>query len=389
MRKSYLLTGTLAAILAFVFFSPTSSPGEGKANSAHRVSGEQAGRSAAKKITPDQFFTPRKLEPGQRPPQFVVLSFDGVGWHEKWQYWANIAKQVPLRFTGFLTGLYLLDAQHKTVYNAPGHGPGKSSLGAWNSPAEVTQEVRDLNAAWQHGDEIGTHYNGHFCSDNRPGANDWSTADWNSELDQFFTFVRDFHQLDQLPNAPKLQVPADSIHSERTPCLEGNPAQLFPALRDHGFTADSSVTRRGLSWPLKQDGIWQMGMATFPVHGTSHFVTTMDYNLWYAQENVSGDVAPEQSKKDSQQVLNTYLDMYHAAYQGNRAPLILGNHFESWNNNAYTSALGNFALKICGQPDTYCVPFRDVVRWMDVQDPATIAKLQALPPELHAPAGND
>jgi len=387
VRKSYLITGTVAAILAFALFAPGQGSGNERTSKSAGTSRQQGDKSApaAKKITPERFFTPTKLKPGQKPPQFIVVSFDGVGWHEKWQYWANIAKQVPLRFTGFLTGLYLLDEQHKMTYNAPEHGRGKTSLGSWNSSADVVQEIRDLNAAWQRGDEIGTHFNGHFCSDNPPGGNDWSTADWNSELDQFFSFLSGYAKIDDLPNAPKLQVPARSIRAERTPCLEGKPAQLFPALRGHGFDVDSSVTRRGLSWPVKQDGIWQMGMSTFPLHGTNHFVTTMDYNMWYTQENVSTSVPPAQSKRDGDQVLNTYLDMYHAAYQGNRAPLILGNHFESWNNNAYTTALGKFALQVCGQPDTYCVPFRDVVSWMSVQSPATIARLQSQTPELNAP----
>jgi hypothetical protein len=385
VRKSYLLTGTVAAILAFALFAPSRGQSHEPNASASRPRTTSPHRATAAPKKPTQFFTPTKLKPGQRPPQFIVISFDGVGWHQKWQYWANIGKQVPLRFTGFLTGLYLLDAQHKMSYNAPEHGLGKSSLGAWNSAPDVVQEIKDLNAAWAHGDEIGTHYNGHFCSDNPPGGNNWTTADWNSELDQFYSFFRHYASIDHLPNAPRLQVPVSTVKAERTPCLEGNPTQLFPALRAHGIDIDSSVIRRGLYWPAKQDGIWQMGMSTFPLHGTNHFVTTMDYNMWYTQENVSTTVAPAQSKQDSDQVLNTYLDMYHAAYQGNRAPLILGNHFESWNNNAYTTALSNFALKACGQPDTYCVPFRDVVRWMNVQDPATIARLQGMQPELAAP----
>lgn len=391
MRKNYLLIGGLAVILAFALFSHANEPdtGSGSATSQPRSVGGPAGQARpapdAGAITPATFYTPKKLKPGERPPQFIVISFDGAGWHEKWNYWNSIARRVPLRFTGFLTGLYLLDEQHKGAYQGPGHSAGRTSLGSWNSAADVEQEVKDLNYAWRHGNEIGTHFNGHFCSDNRPGANDWTTDDWNNELDQFFRFVRDYRTIDALPQAQKLQFPADSITAERTPCLEGVPDQLYPALRRHGFSVDSSVTRRGLSWPTKNaDGIWQMGMATFPLHGTDHFVTTMDYNFWYTQAGAQTESANE-ARQSSEQVENTYLDMYHAAYQGNRAPLILGNHFNSWNHNAYTDAVANFALKACGRPDTYCVPFRDVVRWMDVQDPATLAHLQGLAPELAAP----
>ena len=43
-------------------------------------------------------FVPKKLQPGEKPPQFIVVSFDGVGWHEKWQHWFDVgtAGAVPL-----------------------------------------------------------------------------------------------------------------------------------------------------------------------------------------------------------------------------------------------------------------------------------------------------
>lgn len=335
---------------------------------------------------PAAYFTPKKLAPGQKPPQFIVLSFDGAGWHEKWQYWHSIADRVPLRFTGFLTGLYLLDEQHKDAYQGPGHAAGHSSLGSWNTAAEVAQEVRDLNDAYRRGDEIGTHFMGHFCSDNPPGANDWSTADWNSELDQFFRVYRTYRQIDGL-DMPKLNVPVSSIKGERTPCLEGHTDQLFPALRKHDFRYDSSPDRAGIAWPTKSaEGIYQMGMADFPLAGTDHKVITMDYNFWYTQEGASSDVSPQKSQQDADQVTQTYMNMYDATFNGNRAPIILGNHFESWNNNAYTKALAKFALNVCGRPDTHCVPFIDVVRWMDKQDPAVLQHLQSLPPETGLPA---
>jgi hypothetical protein len=122
-------------------------------------------------------------------------------------------------------------------------------------------------------------------------------------------------------------------------------------------------------------------MADFPLAGTDHKVITMDYNFWFAQEQASANVPKAKSAQDTAQITQTYLDMYGATYNGNRAPLILGNHFEEWNNNAYTQALANFALKACGKPNTYCVPFIDVVRWMEAQDPHRLAQLQAEAPE--------
>jgi len=347
-------------------------------------------------------FVPKKLTAGQKPPQFIVVSFDGVGWNEKWQYWFDIAKKVPFRFTGFLSGTYMLSAQTRTQYTGPGHKPGASDIN-WNNPEDLPVEINDLNRAVDSGIEIGTHFNGHFCGPG--GGSTWSQADWNTELDQFFALIKNYKTNNPGAALPDLKVTKDDIKGERTPCLEGKEEALFPALVKHGMTYDSSFTKRGISWPKKsqQNNIWQIGMAEFPMHGTitgntelppekrvQHMQITMDYNFYYSQEQAGtkGMPSPDQSKIDSQQVVDTYNDMYDATFNGNRAPLILGNHFNQWNNNAYSDAIGKFVLETCGKPDTQCVPFRDLIAWMQVQDPARLAQLQAQKPEMGKTAGN-
>lgn len=329
-------------------------------------------------------FVPKKLQPGEKPPQFIVVSFDGVGWHEKWQHWFDVGKQVPFHFTGFLSGTYMLSDQTKMAYQGPGHSPGNSSI-SWNSPADLPVEIQDLNQAIDEGNEIGTHFNGHFCSGAEPSVGVWTTDDWNNELDQFYSMVKNVKA-----NNPGVQMdnlafdPTQEVRGERTPCLEGKAEELFPALASHGITYDSSFTRHGIAWPTQsqQYKIWQFGMAEFPIHGTNHFQITMDYNFYYTQRNASSkDVTQEQSDADSAQVLATYNDMYNATFNGNRAPLVLGNHFNAWNNGAYEKALTDFVLAKCGQPETQCVPFSDVLAWMAVQDPDRLAQLQAQNPE--------
>ncbi len=361
---------------------PTTSPGNGP---------------GAGPTQPDGF-VPRKLKAGEKPPQFVVVSFDGVGWHEKWQYWFGIMQKVPFHFTGFLSGTYMLSDQTKDKYHGPGHGVGKSSI-SWNTPTDLPVEIADLNKSLAAGNEVGTHFNGHFCSDNPPGGFDWNTADWNNELDQFFSLVKNVDANNNITD--KLNLDPNEVKGERTPCLEGHAEDLFPALTAHHMTYDSSFTKHGISWPVqsKTNKIWQIGMAEFPIHGTlpagspvdanqrtNHFQITMDYNFYYSQRGASSNgVSQADSAADSAQVLATYKDMYAASLNGNRAPLILGNHFNEWNNNAYSDAIGNFVLQTCGKPDTYCVPFRDLIAWMQVQDPARLAQLQAESPEVSAP----
>jgi len=330
-------------------------------------------------------FVPKKLQPGEKPPQFIIVSFDGVGWHEKWQHWFDVGKQVPFHFTGFLSGTYMLSDETKMAYQGPGHSRGKSSI-SWNSAADLPIEIQDLNRAYAEGNEIGTHFNGHFCAGAEPSGNQWTTADWNNELDQFYSMIANVKA-----NNPGVQMPdlafdaKQEVRGERTPCLEGKAEELFPALVDHGITYDSSFTKTGISWPKQsqQYKIWQFGMATFPINGTGKQQITMDYNFYYTQRQASSDgVTQAQSAADSEQVYQTYNDMFNATWNGNRAPLVLGNHFNAWNNNAYENALTKFVLNKCGQEGVECVPFRDVLAWMSVQDPDRLAQLQAQAPEV-------
>jgi hypothetical protein len=323
-------------------------------------------------------FVPRRLAPGERPPQFVVVSFDGVGWHQEWQHWMSVASQVPFRFTGFLSGTYLLSDASRDAYHPPYYPAGTSEIG-WGTPSDVPVEIDDLNRALSSGMEIGTHFNGHFCaSAGLPSGGDtWTTREWDVELDQFFHLVGDYRSDNDLPPSVDLALTPPDVIGDRTPCLEGSASALYPALAAHGFRYDASFTRPELTWPTRDPGtgIWQLGMTTFPLHGTDHPVVTMDYNYYFTQRGaVEGTLA--EASADQRQVLATYQDLYQASFAGNRAPVILGNHFNDWNHGAYRGALTSFVLETCGRAHTLCVPFRDLVAWLDVQTPATLARLQ-------------
>jgi hypothetical protein len=372
MMRNAALPVALVAVLAFTLLSRTRVLEPGGA-------AEGPGRPAAAPVDPDSFFTPTRLAAGARPPQFVIVSFDGAGSHEKWQYWRSVGDAAGARFTGFLSGVYLVDAAHRNAYRGPGHRAGRSALGYWFDAGQVRHLVDDLNIAWSRGYEIGTHFNGHFCASDRPGADDWSTSDWNDELDQFFGFYERYRSIDHLPDAPALVAPRESVRGARTPCLEGRPAKLLPALRQHGFSYDSSQVATGIGWPPKTPaGLWEFPLAYVPLAGTGSGVVSMDYNFWVKQ--TGNPPSTRDPIADSDQVLRTYRAMYRAAYDGNRAPLVLGNHFNDWNGGAYREALTAFVKETCRRQDTHCLPYRDVVRWMEAQDPAVLARLQALPP---------
>src|SRR6478752_297470 len=62
-----------------------------------------------------------KLAPGEKAPQFVIFSFDGAGSHQRWNEFMDVAAESNSRFTGFLSGIYLLGdtAKDAGAYTGP------------------------------------------------------------------------------------------------------------------------------------------------------------------------------------------------------------------------------------------------------------------------------
>jgi hypothetical protein len=311
-----------------------------------------------------------RLAPGQRPPQFVLFSFDGVGSHEHWRRILPIAASVHAHFTGFLSGIYLLTDDQRRQYTGPGHPRGAASIGFGGSPGQVATRIGDLNAAIAAGHEIGTHYNGHFCHGAEPSIGRWSTAMWNAELDQFFGFVRG-------ADAAGLHLDPATITGGRTPCLEGRWDQAVPAMRAHGFTYDSSRPASGVMWPAVREGVWEFWMPTVVVPAVHHATIMMDYNMWFALDHARDQ--PGRAAEFTKDALDTYRAAYQAAWRGNRAPLVVANHFNDWAGGAFASATEQFMAQVCGQPETVCATYSEVIDWMNLQDPNVLNVYRAMP----------
>jgi len=325
---------------------------------------------------PNVEFAP--LQAGAQPPQFILFSFDGAGSHEKWQRFLAAADEVGAQFTGFLSGVYLLTDDARQAYVGPGHDRGDSSIGFGGSPEELRLLIDDMNTAYDRGHEIGTHFNGHFCDGNDPSGNDWTTAQWSTELDQFLRFVTDYRELNRLPDLPRLRVPPAAIQGGRTPCLEGDPGVVFPAMAGHGLRYDSSRPVTGLIWPQRVQGLWEFGMPVVPVQATGGKNIAMDYNFWFKFNGARDE--PARAAEFTEAVLATYRDMYENALNGNRAPLVIGNHFNDWSGNAFNPAVEQFMLEVCDRPETVCTTYQNVIAWMQAQDPAVLTELMARPP---------
>jgi len=313
----------------------------------------------------------RKLRPGEKPPQFVLFSFDGAGSHEHWQRILPLADKVDAHVTGFLSGIYLLPDSRRGAYTGPGHEPGHAAISFGGSEQEIDTRIADLNEAYERGHEIGTHYNGHFCAGSEPGGAQWTTAQWNSELDQFFDFVRD-------GVTHGLLLPENSIKGGRTPCQESRFAALAPALAEHGMTYDSSDTSAGIAWPQLRNGIWEfwVPVVRVPALGGKKVVMA-DYNLWYALNGARED--PSRDKEFTAATLDTYRAAYQAALNTNRAPLTVGTHFNDWSGGAFSDATEQFMREVCVREHTVCATYSQVIRWMKLQDPKVLDTFRRMP----------
>ncbi|WP_432107479.1 hypothetical protein [Streptomyces sp. AA1529] len=319
--------------------------------------------------------TPHKLKPGKKPPQFVVFSWDGAGEDDKglFSHFRELGKEYGAAQTYFLSGIYTLPEDEAKRYSPPGHAPGAADIGYLNDK-HVRATLRQVRKAWLDGSEIGTHFNGHFCGPQGVGA--WSVEQWKSEIEQARWFVQNWKTTTGWKKAPAL--PFDykrELVGGRTPCLEGQD-NLLKAAAQMGFRYDSSGNGTQV-WPDKRQGLWDLPLQQVPVPGRAFETLSMDYNF-LANQSGSVDGAVEKRPHWKRQMRDGLLQGFRRAYTGNRAPMIIGNHFEDWNGGIYMDAVEDVMKTVCRKDGVRCVSFRQLTDWLDAQDPGMLAKLRTL-----------
>ncbi|QEU92831.1 hypothetical protein CP970_19665 [Streptomyces kanamyceticus] len=319
-----------------------------------------------------------RLKPGQKPPQFVVFSWDGAGEDSQklFSHFRKVAQRNNATMTYFLSGVYMLPEAKRKLYKPPQHLAGSSDIG-FNDRKGIKDTVDQLRGAWLEGNEVGTHFNGHFCGAGR-GVGEWSVEDWKSEINQAKSFVKAWKTNTGMKKAQPLPFDYDKeLVGARTPCLEGQ-KNFMRAARELGFRYDTSGVNNQL-WPKKKEGLWDLSMQLVPVPGRQFETLTMDYNFMVNQSGSTSHGDPAKHEYWGDQMRDGLLQGFDRAYQGNRAPLIIGNHFESWNGGTYMRAVEETIKSVCTKPEVRCVSFRQLSDWLDAQDPKTLAKLTKLP----------
>ncbi|MFJ4407093.1 hypothetical protein [Streptomyces sp. NPDC088910] len=325
---------------------------------------------------------PEKLKPGEKPPQFVVFSWDGALENDDHLFsrFRELAKENNANMTFFLSGIYLVPDAKRSLYHPPRHAAGTSAID-FPTDAHIKETLEQLRLAWQDGDEIGTHFNGHFCAPDAGGGGTWSTADWRKEIAQAYSFVEHWKTNTGFTDLPPL--PFDygrELVGGRAPCLEGQ-KNLLPAAKALGWRYDASSPGDFQLWPAKSGGVWNFPLELMPYPGKDFQVLSMDFNFLYNQsggEQTQGD--PAKFPAWERETRQGYLNGFERVYNGNRAPLFIGNHFETWNGGIYMQAVEDVVKDVCHRDGVRCVSFKELSDWLDVQDPAVLAELRGLDP---------
>ena len=315
----------------------------------------------------------------ERPPQFVLFSFDGGRQDARWKTFLDAAADSDAKFTVFQSAINLIETANRENYTAPGNEPGYVGTEFGGDEAEVAQRIENINTAHAAGHEIGTHYAGHLCAPTRYGADHWSTAEWKQEYGSFTDILSDPGAYNPGSSLPALEVTPDDVKGGRLPCLDGEWDQLVPMWKDNGLEYDTSraAATSGVAWPYQEDGIWEfeMPMTWSPVlaekGAASPFVMAMDYNFWISGNG--GKDIPEDVARLTDFQYRTYRYMYDSAFAGNRAPLVFGNHFNDWGLNAFNPAVEKVMREVCVEEDTYCVTYQQMIAWLELQDPEVLA----------------
>lgn len=337
----------------------------------------------------------RKPAAVERPPQYVLLAFDGSFANDFWDESVAFAETVPttvptigdkklMRFTYFVNPPYYVARERRSVYTTPGiNKPGVSCIG-WGNPIEtIGPRVDRTNYAFQRGHEIGSHANSHCDASGKDKDNPmfgrmWTEADWNSEFEQFnrmFFNVYSINGIKPTTRSPNGFVfkPSDIV-GFRAPLLEHTPG-LWPTLKKFGFRYDTSKSSSPTYWPQRNDfGTWNFPLGMIKIAGSTRKTLSMDYNwlCFHSACATKKDLTEAERQQFKKQMVDSYMYYFKINYHGGRAPVHIGHHFSKWNKGAYWDAMKEFAQNVCSRPEVRCVTYKAYADWLDGLDAKTL-----------------
>ncbi len=310
-----------------------------------------------------------------RPPQFVLLAFDGSYNNGFWNESRAFAKAEGVKFTYFINPVYYvarpnnMSCVNGQAYKAPDQGPGKSAIGWGDDSNDIKLRLEQTALANAEGHEIASHAVGHW------NGSSWSESGWDGEFAAFNTMFFNAARIAGIP-AVNLGFDKDDIVGFRAPQLGHSPG-LFRTLAKNNFTYDTSKSDAANYWPKKDaNGIWNMALARLKIAGSGKNTLSMDYNFYVADSRGVNDPDSANHARYERQMVDTYMAYFQSNYYGNRAPVHIGHHFSKWNGGAYWKAMKTFTQRVCGLPEVKCGTYKELVAFMN-QNAGRINDLQA------------
>lgn len=330
-------------------------------------------------------FTAFAASAAERPPQYIMISFDGSYTNEMWKATRELGTLNKARFTHFISGVDFLvgsdrgpvPGETKQIYEPPRfNGKQRSRVGFGGTRELVAQRIREVIASIKSKMEIGGHANGHF------DGSAWTEKEWNYEFDLFHHYLWNVISINKI--GPLLSDVKESDWKAlqetqhvgfRAPYL-GRGEGLWATLGKKNWVIDqkntgaryrydaSQVSKELSSWPTKNArGFWNFPLVTIPVPNFGKPVLSMDYNFYFS---ISGEKdQPARAKEFEDQMYTAYVKWFSRNYFGNRAPLNIGHHFSTWNKGAYWKALQRFVKTVCNLPEVECVTYSEMVKILD------------------------
>ncbi|MES3037113.1 MAG: hypothetical protein V4736_04325 [Bdellovibrionota bacterium] len=361
--------------------------------------------------------TAARAQAVERPPQYVLLAFDGSYNNDVWESSRAFstkkkAQGVDVRFSYFINPVYLLwkcpaasttckppPYTRSDYYNPPGYrserdASGKviqvknvgSAIGWGDNDKDISWRIENMNNAFTEGHEIGSHAVGHF------DGSSWSYEDWKSEFNQFYSILDKVFEINKIsPTAlyPQGLAFRNDIVGFRAPVLGFSPG-MYQALPEFGLKYDTSQQDQPTYWPqMNKYGTWNFPLAGISRPGSARTTPSMDYNFCYVDSaallqtdpglmsyKVPGEkantnreclntVRPEQKVALKKNMMTMYMNYFNNNYYGNRAPVSIGHHFSRWVSGAYYETFFEFAEKVCGLPEVKCVTTKEYMEFMN------------------------
>ncbi len=317
----------------------------------------------------------------ERPPQYVLLAFDGSQSNDFWAESRAFAADNKIKYTYFISGVYFLLDAKKAHYSAPPEGrAGRSDIGFGGTAEELTKRVGHLDSAAVEGHEIASHANGHF------DGSRWSAEAWSSEFDQFNDLVFKTDVNNGI-TAKVSKFKESDVVGFRAPLLGHSPG-LYTTLQNKKFLYDTSKSTSPNYWPEKLGGVWNFPLAQIKIVGSGKNTLSMDYNFYVAQSKGVRDANAANQATYEKQMIDTYRKYFADNYYGNRAPVHIGHHFSKWNGGAYWRAMKTFAQEVCGKPEVKCVTYKELAAFLETRTPEQLKDYKnGAFPKLARPGG--